>query len=366
MQKSNKNPYLHGARGIFSFSILIFHVLNSSIVPISGWNDASKLAALSLQFGVELFFGISGIVIIGAHGRARTTTQFILERCARIYPVLWATVFAILAGSVLMHRAPIITPDLAGLGALAANLAAIPNIIPVAGGLGVPIINPAAWTLTLEFCFYVLVGLYLSHARIWRPLSGMVIIAVGVLLVSLQFRAIFFLSGIAIHAGVFERGWLLRITRFPLFWLPVFLCCWTLGAMRLGMPTGLLHLAWSGLVEPVIPALIAAGWISGTLALAGIVRGEGLFGRLCLSRPVQWLGTISYSLYLWQAPIMGGMVAMLIKTGLAERAGPWGKVELFLVALGPILLVSSLSHRYLEIKATNWLRRKIDGNRPAR
>ena len=75
---------------------------------------------------------------------------------------------------------------------------------------------------------------------------------------------------------------------------------------------------------------------------------------------MQWLGTVSYSLYLWQAPIMAGMVALLIKTGWAARAGAWGKPELFVAALGPTLLVSWLSHRYLEIGVTNWLRGKID------
>jgi peptidoglycan/LPS O-acetylase OafA/YrhL len=58
---------------------------------------------------------------------------------------------------------------------------------------------------------------------------------------------------------------------------------------------------------------------------------------------------------------MAGIVALLIKTGWAAYAGEWGKPALFLAALAPTLFVSWLSHRYLELGATNWIRRKIDG-----
>jgi len=319
-----------------------------------------NLAGASLQYGVELFFGISGIVIIGAHARARTTTQFILERCARIYPVLWATVAAILAFGLLTHKPQVITPDLAGLGSLVVNLLAVPNIVPVVGDHTVPIINPAAWTLTFEFCFYGLVGLFLTPERAWRPLSGLVIVVAGVVLISLQFRAIFFLSGIAIYAGAFERGLLLRLSRYPVVWLPIFLFCWTLGIARLGLPTGLSHLAQSGVHDPLLPVLIAGGWLSGSLALAGIVRGEGLLGRLCLTAPVQWLGTVSYSLYLWQGLIGGGVGYILVKYGLVVHVGNFGKVVLLLSVVPPALLVAKLSQQSLEVKVTNWLRRKIE------
>ena len=66
------NPYLHGARGLFALMIVVFHVVNSGLPTFGlvshGW---PLLAQRSLEFGVELFFGISGIVIFGALQRAR-------------------------------------------------------------------------------------------------------------------------------------------------------------------------------------------------------------------------------------------------------------------------------------------------------
>lgn len=95
------NPYLHGARGLFAFMIVLFHVINSKLptLPILS-HGLPLMMARSLEHGVELFFGISGIVIVGALQRARGPFVFAIERCTRIYPVLWTSiiVLVILAG----------------------------------------------------------------------------------------------------------------------------------------------------------------------------------------------------------------------------------------------------------------------------
>jgi peptidoglycan/LPS O-acetylase OafA/YrhL len=354
---SGKNRYVHGARGLFAFSVFVFHICNSGLPPRFMSQGMPVLLGHSLQYGVELFFGISGFVILGACRRAQSTSLFLVERCTRIYPVLWATICTILVGAVFMHQHTGVTPSLDGMALLAANLLAMPNVVPL-----MPI-NPAAWTLSFEFSFYILIALYMARWQAHSRLRKIGVVVIGVWLLTRQFRAVFFLSGLLISLGLFEQGVLRRLIRWPLVWLGLFLLCWTAAIEALGMPTGIAHLLDAGLNTPWIPACVLLGWVSGTLALAGIAYGEGMLGWLTLTRPVQWLGTISYSLYLWQAPIIGGFHHFLINSGLAARAGNFAQPLLFIVALPPVLLVAALSQHFLEMRATNWLRRTLEGQR---
>ncbi|MHB8286435.1 MAG: hypothetical protein ACYDD1_17425, partial [Caulobacteraceae bacterium] len=71
------NPYLHGARGLFASMIVVFHVVNSRLPTYPALSHGWPLfMARSLEHGVELFFGISGIVIFGALERARSPLLF--------------------------------------------------------------------------------------------------------------------------------------------------------------------------------------------------------------------------------------------------------------------------------------------------
>src|SRR5690606_35968119 len=91
------NANVHGARGLFAAAVFVFHVVNSGL-PTFPWFTGSWLETYffeSLKFGVELFFGISGYVIVGALARAPSLKAFAWDRVTRIYPVLWASLLAI-------------------------------------------------------------------------------------------------------------------------------------------------------------------------------------------------------------------------------------------------------------------------------
>ena len=90
------NPYIHGARGLFCLIVFVFHVINSGLPTFDFLSTGLTRHALETgKFGVELFFGISGIVILPSLHRAPSILVFILDRYARILPVLWATIIAI-------------------------------------------------------------------------------------------------------------------------------------------------------------------------------------------------------------------------------------------------------------------------------
>ena len=129
------NPYVHGARGLFCLMVFVYHVVHSGLPTFDLF--ARGLLAEALQtgkFGVEFFFGISGIVILPSLYRASSVVTFILDRYARILPVLWATVFAIAIFGWLSGKGP-------SLLLVGANLLAPPPLIDIIQ------INPAAWSL---------------------------------------------------------------------------------------------------------------------------------------------------------------------------------------------------------------------------
>src|SRR5690606_5413729 len=142
----NLNLNVHGARGLFAFAVFIYHVINSGL-PTYPALDGSWIETYlfySLKFGVELFFGISGVVIVGALVRAPSIRAFAWDRVTRIYPVLWVSLLSISAMAVIFN---LWRP---AFGDWLLNFIAPPPF------LHVPQVNPAAWSLGYEITFYAL------------------------------------------------------------------------------------------------------------------------------------------------------------------------------------------------------------------
>ena len=352
--RTKKNIHVHGARGCFSFALFLFHVCNSGLAPDVIGHGWLQPGAQSLQYGVELFFGISGIVIIGARRRAKSSRLFLFERCSRIFPVLWVTVLTILALEIVTGQKLRLHADLASALVLGGNLLAMPLVIPMT------LIHPAAWSLSFEFSFYILFALYAANdsgGAIWRKRLAF---ALGTIFVLTHVRGLFFVSGLVIAQGVFARPALRGVLRAGPVWLIAFLALWTTAGEVVGEQFSGINVAALTSHPWLLPDLVL-GWAAGTLALAGIYEGEGPLAQLMATRALQWLGTVSYSLYLWQTPVMAVIKFALVHSGLAAAAGPFAQALFFVIALPPTLIVAGLSQRLLEVDATNWMRRSIEG-----
>ena len=207
------NLYVHGARGLFSVMVFAFHVANSGWtglpVPDAG---AGHFAMISFQFGVELFFGISGFVIIGALERSPSVAQFAWDRFSRIYPVLWATIAVIVGVAVATHQA------LPNLKSILLNVVVVPPYVMVAP------INPPAWSLTWEIAFYTLcaIGFALRRFRIAIP----AVVAIGLASTIVFPRTMLMLPGLLIGIGQMRVPIVRRLSRQPAFCLIGFLLAW--------------------------------------------------------------------------------------------------------------------------------------------
>ncbi len=96
------NLPLQGARGLFCIFVFVFHVYNSSLGTIPALSSGvSDFFLRPLQYGVELFFGLSGFFIVRTISRTPSVAHFAWDRATRIYPVLWLTIVCVIAVSFI-------------------------------------------------------------------------------------------------------------------------------------------------------------------------------------------------------------------------------------------------------------------------
>ncbi|MGL5838582.1 MAG: acyltransferase family protein [Sphingorhabdus sp.] len=342
------NTTVHGARGLFAMMVFIYHVVNSELATFAFVQNSvfENYFLRSFKFGVELFFGISGFVIVGALARAPSVRSFLWDRVTRIYPLLWTTLIAI---SIVSLFAGLWMPPFTDW---LLNFLAPPPFFPI------PQVNPAAWSLGYEITFYALCALCWALKSRGGYTWLVVAILVGSLLIVLFPRAALMPAGILAATAFAASPVLKRLASSPGLLLLVFLIGWRLLDLASGgdiaTMTPLIHpfQQWLSLALPAI-AVAAIG----SLAMVGLVNGSGLLSVLLRTQPLQWLGTISYSLYLWHPVVMGGLKAVMTKTGVFDAVGPGAQLLFAIVSLPPSLIVAHYSQRLIEVRLTRALRR---------
>jgi len=355
------NPYVHGARGLFAMMIMTYHVLDSErptypFAQASPWHDIAAV----LPFGVELFFAISGFVILGALARAPSLAAFLRDRVARIGPVLWASVLFMGLVGIVLSRGEFGTRTPGEiLRGLIASLLALPGVLPIWG------FHDAAWSISYEFAFYMLCGSAVWLAGRWGTArAALVWVPAALVLANFYPRGIPFLVGVLVALGHGER--LRPLTRTPGLLLAGFLACWTVVA-ELGPDRNWMHattlVQWAG--DARLPlGILAIGLL--LLAFQGIVDGAGWLGRVLVTRPMLLLGTISYSIYMWHGPVMGGVRHVVMPRLVADTDGTMARILFPIVSLAIVLPVATISYRVLEIRGSSLVRRWLGATPRAR
>ena len=139
---------IDGLRGLCAFAVLFFHALGR-ISAVSGydWTWHVPLAVV----GVDVFFIISGYLMLNSARRHRTAGRFVWARICRVYPtfiVLQTIVFTI--GYVTKAKGlgdPIYFVERFIIDGLM-----LPGVLPIDP------IQTVAWTLSYEAAFYLMVA----------------------------------------------------------------------------------------------------------------------------------------------------------------------------------------------------------------
>ena len=131
--------------------------------------DAAAYLWVSLAYGVEMFFMISGFVILGSLLRHSTLRGFLQDRFIRIYSA-WVPALVAVATVCIVLKMKMFTgaSALEDLGIFAGNLFLLPPLLPM------PLVHQGSWSLSYEWIFYIsaATGAWLLRARTPAILGG--------------------------------------------------------------------------------------------------------------------------------------------------------------------------------------------------
>jgi peptidoglycan/LPS O-acetylase OafA/YrhL len=345
---------LDGLRGLLAVYVLLGHMAPFAVLPATVQSALSHGGA-----AVDVFFVLSGLVItqslLRADGKAM---PFLITRFARIYPV-FLLVFVVAATvhpwSCGFERMPWIGPENAArticvmadphgwLAEIIAHLTMTHGLFPdgVLKDVWVSYLG-SAWSLSTEWQFYVLALLAVSwSSRLCWILLGLAVAGIAWRLTVpdpwlfsrafLPNKAHFFALGVASVPLVRrETGALLR---YGLVFMVSLIICTTQGEIGKMLPPVVWTFCLGVQMLPDRPVSRAVGWVL----------------RNSVS---QYLGAISYCLYLVNEPIH-----KLTGVGLSWVAG--GNAMLFTLvwiplAIGLPLLTAIWLHKHVEMPALRW------------
>ena len=282
-------------------------------------------------YGVHLFFMISGFVICWSLSTATGLRGFALSRFSRIYPAFW---IAALATFAIVHAFGLPGREV-GIGELAVNLTMLQD------WFGVARVDSAYWSLTVELTFYAWAALLYACGQLPRAeLFFLPAMALGVLQSSGLAEVPYSIRMLLIveHAHLFAAGIVYyRIYR---------------GARRARDAAFLvLTMACGFAIYPPADAALLAGFHV-PFALAA----TGRLGWVA-TRPLTWLGGISYTLYLLHQNV-GYVVIREVREAGGSSFAAVG------VAAALVLVLAQALSILVERPASRALRRRL-GARPS-
>jgi peptidoglycan/LPS O-acetylase OafA/YrhL len=288
--------YLDGLRGVAIALVLLYHVFNNT--------HPHWLVSRYGLMGVDLFFMISGFVILMTLEKCGSFGEFMGRRWLRLWPAMFiACVFAL-----ALYFAVLPLPDGASI---------FPGLTIIddrwyswAFGTNVKSLDGAYWTLYLEMRFYVLFGLI----YFWLGSRAAICAIVGLSLIYLVLLSTGHGMGFWRWTDLRFEAWFAAGASFYMWtkqrnetWFVTALCCGLLAAWIYYPSHG--------------PRLFGAALL---VLFATCVRFN--IGTL---KPIVWLGAVSYPLYLIHdplllafGPILGIAAALLFAHLIAYYAEP--------------------------------------------
>jgi len=128
------------------------------------------------SFGVDIFFVISGFIMMYISKPSHTPKAFIVNRVRRVVPLYWF--FTLLLATVLFIKPSIFSKTELQLDVLVQSLLFLPHWSQAHPGEVWPLLAPG-WSLNYEMYFYALFALSLFAAQKFRlPIISIVIICV--------------------------------------------------------------------------------------------------------------------------------------------------------------------------------------------
>lgn len=321
---STKFTLVQALRGFAALWVVLFHAAEGK--HLEGIRAATPTWLFDAVFsaghyGVSIFFALSGFVIAhslrNADATPRFAGRFVLRRSIRLDPPYWATMALMIGQQMIEARIRgTAMPDVS-VGQLIAHVFYVQDI------LGYPQISAVFWTLCFEIQFYLGFMLLLVIGRMVGGRAGAVV------------RIVMFGAALAGALQMYQGlpgG--VALTMWHAFFVGV-------AAYWAGQRSGMWLVALAILVGAILVRQSTGDMMSAaTAVLLYLAFRTGRITTMASGAPLQWLGMISYSLYLSHNIVAGSAywaLGTLMPGGVAAES-----VQLVLVTALSLLFAYAL------------------------
>jgi len=365
-------PALTGIRAVAALMVLLLHTeqnVPAGLAATVPFLDHGHL-------GVDFFFVLSGFIISHVYlsALARPDWQairvFLWHRLIRLYPV-HVTILAGLVAMVGLASSAGLSfnvPEAWRPGDLWAHL----TLLHAWGVTATATWNAPSWSISAEWFAYLLFPALAPALLLLRRPTAAAIAATA---------ALASMAGIFAAAGWEINSWtgapaLVRVSGeficgAALFRLTVLLRGST-SAFAVAKPLGLRHPgdllamaafagylvgASTGVIDEALVGLLA-------LTILGVANSEGPMARFLGSRPVAWLGEISYSVYMVHFPLLIVLRRVLEAAGYAAWSRP-AHLAAFALAIALVIAAAAILFYVVEHPARRRFRDRFGVLAPA-
>ena len=356
--------FIQALRGIAAAMVMLYH-LHTTLAG-TRFGDVGATLFNSGAAGVDLFFVISGFIMVHttrrADGSPRYAAEFLAKRIARVWPVyaiatlVFSCALDLLVGQITVDQ---------GWRSLARALVFYPH-----SSLGAPFFRYqplfVGWSLGYEVWFYLLFAASLLAGR-WRWPAFAALFGAFVIAIPLAVTG-------DVHADAYVNyalpGALLRLAANPMMWdfiagiaialvyhsrfaIRSRLACWLCVAAAVAGEAWVLATGYRAGQGPT-------NWMPGLAIVVLVLAIANKPRPIAVPRWLVWLGDVSFSLYLvhpFASYLLPKLVFALTRASIAHAITTGLPFFAFQIALS--LALAALGHRYLERgvaeRARRWL-----------
>lgn len=365
MSNSHRIDTLDGLRAVAIMAVLLYHYFVKFADPAVGpalypYADAyAGFPAAKYGFmGVQLFFVVSGFVIAMTLERCRTMSEFYLRRFARLWPPL--LVCSIITFAVLHifdtgfahQRRPTMLDLIPSLTLTSPKIWLWLNH-------NIKYVDGAYWSLFVEARFYIYAAIIYRWSAKGRFLRNYIIFAMTAVVLATLYRALLpddkwylIIDGALYpaHTLWFAAGILFHEIWMGRMRLKKGIALLTVGSVPLVYMLGMFHPDISIIPLATISLIILTAFVILS------VRPEWL--APLRYRPVLWVGTVSYSLYLLHQNLGVALISLI------PRAFSWWlQLALVIAIIAAILSLASLVYVLVEQRGKAVVLRTVLGER---
>ena len=334
-------PQFTGLRGIAALLVLFFHVRTPVGIELT-FGVADPFSQFG-YLGVDIFFVLSGFILSHVYAEqfseslsSTSLRAFAVARFSRIYPLHFVTTILMLLAYEIALRVGVMPNESSGYSSTSVIL----GLLLVQEWFRVVAPNPGSWSISIELLNYVafpfLILITTRLSLYWPALAIILGTVIAWLPVSsnVPHGVAEFVMGCAAYVASkrYKGG-----------------AAWPVSGIFFALP--FLVFYFSNLRGFGLPAL------SFTAAVYFLARSDKRdpFARLCATRPLVFIGEISYSIYLLQWLVWIGWKHVIAKLPLFS-SHPYLMVA---SAATSLIILSVVSYYCFEKPSRSWLRRHL-------